>query len=224
MDALKEVKLIEYSKPVDTLNCLTHAFGALCSAAGLAALAIKAVKFTDAAGTAACVIYGLSLTAVYTISAVYHGLPPGEAKRKARLLDHLAIPLLLAGTSTPFAVITLRRIGMFNCLLVLCIAWFCALFGITAKLFFFEKLKAAVMAVYFVGGAVMLFSAVPLLADLDRQAFLIVSAGCLAYTVGALFCHAGIKRPALHIVFHVFTLLGSFLHFAVIYIKVLRFV
>lgn len=222
MNALKDVNLIEYSKTTDTLNCLTHAAGAAAAAAGLVLIVRKALGVCDFAGVAACLIYSLSLITVYTVSAVYHGLPAGEAKRKARLLDHLAIPLLLAGTSTPCTLITLRRISTFHSVLVFCIAWFCAVFGITAKLFFFERLKAAVMAVYFVGGTVMMASAVPLLGEINKTAFLILAAGCLAYTAGALFCHAGIKRPALHVVFHIFTLAGSALHFAAVYFYVVR--
>ena len=217
MNALKDVKLIEYSKPVDVLNCITHAIGAALAVIGMVFLVKKSLILSDTVGVISCIIYSISLIAVYAISALYHGLPQGEAKRKARLFDHLAIPLLLAGTSTPCALITLRRVSMPNSILVITIAWFCAIFGIIAKLFFFEKLKAAVMAVYFTGGAIMLLSTVPLLENINKTGFLILVLGCIAYTVGALFCHGGIKRPWMHVIFHIFTVFGSALHFLAIY-------
>ncbi len=217
MNALKDVKLIEYSKPVDALNCITHAIGAALAVMGMVFLVKKSLILSDTVGVISCIIYSISLIAVYAISALYHGLPQGEAKRKARLFDHLAIPLLLAGTSTPCALITLRRVSTPNSILVITIAWFCAIFGIIAKLFFFEKLKAAVMAVYFTGGAIMLLSTVPLLENINKTGFLILVLGCVAYTVGALFCHGGIKRPWMHIIFHAFTVFGSALHYLAIY-------
>lgn len=217
MNALKDVKLIEYSKPVDALNCITHAIGAALAVIGMVFLVKKSLILSDTVGVISCIIYSVSLIAVYAISALYHGLPQGEAKRKARLFDHLAIPLLLAGTSTPCALITLRRVSMPNSILVITIAWFCAIFGIIAKLFFFEKLKAAVMAVYFTGGAIMLLSTVPLLENINKTGFLILVVGCVAYTVGALFCHGGIKRPWMHVIFHIFTVFGSAFHYFAIY-------
>ena len=217
MNALKDVKLIEYSKPVDALNCITHAIGAALAVIGMVFLVKKSLILSDTVGVISCIIYSVSLIAVYAISALYHGLPQGEAKRKARLFDHLAIPLLLAGTSTPCALITLRRVSTPNSILVITIAWFCAIFGIVAKLFFFEKLKVAVMAVYFTGGAIMLLSTVPLLENINKTGFLILVLGCIAYTVGALFCHGGIKRPWMHVIFHIFTVFGSAFHYFAIY-------
>ena len=217
MNALKDVKLIEYSKPVDALNCITHAIGAALAVIGMVFLVKKSLILSDTVGVISCIIYSISLIAVYAISALYHGLPQGEAKRKARLFDHLAIPLLLAGTSTPCALITLRRVSTPNSILVITIAWFCAIFGIVAKLFFFEKLKVAVMAVYFTGGAIMLLSTVPLLENINKTGFLILVLGCIAYTVGALFCHGGIKRPWMHVIFHIFTVFGSAFHYFAIY-------
>ena len=217
MNALKDVKLIEYSKPVDALNCITHAIGAALAVIGMVFLVKKSLILSDTVGVISCIIYSVSLIAVYAISALYHGLPQGEAKRKARLFDHLAIPLLLAGTSTPCALITLRRVSTPNSILVITIAWFCAIFGIVAKLFFFEKLKVAVMAVYFTGGAIMLLSTVPLLENINKTGFLILVVGCVAYTVGALFCHGGIKRPWMHVIFHIFTVFGSAFHYFAIY-------
>ena len=134
----KEVKLIEYSKRVDFFNCITHAAGAI---AAVAALVLMVIKAQGARHTVSAVIYGLSMIAVYSVSAVYHGLKNGEAKRIARLVDHSTVPFLIAGTATPCALITLYDISRPHSILVLVLAWFCAVFGLISKIFYFEKLK-----------------------------------------------------------------------------------
>lgn len=101
------VELIEYTKAQDALNCATHALGAIFGAAVLVLLIKKALPLGSVRYTAAAVVYGLSIILLYGSSAVYHGLPRGEAKRTARLVDHLVIPVLLAGTATPCSLITL---------------------------------------------------------------------------------------------------------------------
>lgn len=209
-----DVKLIEYSKGVDFGNCITHALGAVLA---VPALVLMILKSDDGRSTVSAVIYGLSLFAVYMVSAVYHGLKNGETKRRARLVDHSTIPILIAGTATPCALLTLYKISEFHSLLVFCLAWFCAVFGIFSKLFFFEKLKAVTMAVYMISCVAMLASVIPILDQINSEAFGGLLLGCGFYLVGAILCGLGRKRPALHIVFHVFVLLGSLTHFLVIY-------
>ncbi len=215
----KDVKLIEYSKNVDMGNCITHAVGAVLSVAAIILL------MTAAEGSrqiVSALLYGVSMLAVYTVSAIYHGLKNGEAKRIARLLDHSAIPLLIAGTTTPCALVALYDISVFHGIAVLCAAWFCALFGLISKIFFFEKLKSVTMAVYIICCAAMLFSAIPVIDEMEKGSFELIAAGCVAYVIGAIFCYLGIKREKLHIVFHLFVLLASAIHFYVIYFIIIR--
>lgn len=215
MAVSNDVKLIEYSEKVDMGNCLTHAVGAVLAAAAAIMMFIKA---EGARSVASALIYGLSLTAVYVASATYHGLKKGEAKRVARLVDHAAIPVLIAGTATPCALITLYDISVFHSMLVFSLAWGCAIFGLVSKLFFFYKLRKITMAVYIVSCAVMLLSVVPLIGELKSEAFAGILWGNVAYLIGAFFCWLGIKREAMHVVFHLFVILGSAVHFIIIYI------
>lgn len=210
----KDVEIIEYSKKVDFWNCSTHIAGAVLS---FTALVMLVVKSQDMRHLSAGIVYGLSLIAVYTMSSVYHGLPCGEAKRRARLADHCTVPVLIAGTATPCAVITLFNLDVMHGIFVLFLAWFCTLFGIFSKLFFFEKLKNITIGVYIGSGLLMLTSVIPLLDQIKREAFGEILAGCLCYLIGAVFCGLGIKRAWLHAVFHVFVLLGSMFHFYSIY-------
>lgn len=210
----KDVEVIEYSKNVDFWNCITHVFGAVLSLAGVIMLLLKA---DDTRHTVAALIYGISLVAVYTMSSVYHGLPCGEAKRKARLADHCTVPVLIAGTATPCALITLFNLDVMHGFLVLFLAWGCTIFGIFSKLFFFEKLKNITVVVYIVSGLLMLLSVIPLLEQINSDAFSRILAGCSCYFVGAVLCGLGVKRPWLHVVFHVFVLFGSLFHFMAVY-------
>lgn len=214
----KDIEIIEYSKRTDFYNCLTHAVGAIFSVCALVLMLLKASYLRAAISG---IIYGLSLMAVYTASAVYHGLKSGEKKKRARLIDHCVVPVLIAGTATPCAMITLYRISDFHCILVMSLAWGCAIFGIISKLFFFNKLKAVTMAVYIVSCIVMLLSVIPVMGKIDSSAFMKLVYGCAFYLVGAIFCALGKRKEFFHVVFHIFVLLGSAFHFYVIYTFVL---
>lgn len=215
----KDVKLIEYSKGVDLGNCLTHAVGAFLSVVALILLMTSAEGAREIVSS---LLYGIPMLTVYTVSAVYHGLNNGEPKRIARLLDHSAIPLLIAGTTTPCALVALYNISVFHGIAVLSAAWFCALFGLVSKLFFFEKLKKVTYAVYIICCALMLFSAIPVIGKMEKGAFELIAAGCVTYVIGAVFCYIGVKREVYHVVFHIFVLLASAIHFYVIYFIIIR--
>ncbi len=215
----KEVKLIEYSKNVDMGNCITHAVGAVLSVAAIIAMMISARGTRQIVSV---LIFGITMLTVYTVSAVYHGMKNSEAKRIARLLDHSAIPLLIAGTTTPCALVALYDISTVHGIAVLSAAWFCALFGLISKLFFFEKLKKITYAVYIICCSAMLFSAIPVIDKMEKGSFELIALGCILYLVGAIFCYLGVKREKFHVVFHVFVLLASAVHFYVIYTIIIR--
>lgn len=215
----KDVKLIEYSKGVDIGNCVTHGIGAILSAVALFLMMASADGIRE---TVSALLYGVSMLAVYTISTVYHGLKNGEAKRIARLLDHSAIPLLIAGTTTPYALIVLYDISVAHGIAVLSAAWFCGIFGLFSKLFFFEKLKKITYAVYIICCAAMFISVIPVVDDIKKGAFGLIGAGNAVYLISAIFCYLGVKREKFHVVFHLFTLIASALHFYVIYFIIIR--
>lgn len=206
----KDVEVIEYPKKIESYNFLTHLIGAVLSVAGVFFMLTNA----DTVRKEVCsLIYGATLLAVYTASTVYHALKPSQAKRVARLVDHSAVPLLIAGTATPCALISLYNVSPAHGIAVFVCGWLCALFGIFSKLFFFERLKALTMAVYIVCGLSMLLSAVPRLGELNRGGFGRLVFGCVFYLIGSVFCGLGAKRPVFHPIFHIFVMLGSGMHF-----------
>lgn len=215
----EDIKIIQYPKRIELLNFLTHLLGAMLSVAGIVFITVTA----DSPRKKLCgLIYGLTLVTVYTASSVYHGLRPSQSKRIARLVDHSAVPLLIAGTTTPCALISLYNISPAHGITVLICGWICALFGIFSKLFFFERLKAVTMAVYIVCGLSMLLSAVPKLGQLNKGGFGWLVFGCVFYIIGAVLCGLGAKKPVFHPIFHVFVMLGSSIHFYAIYCYILR--
>lgn len=213
------MEIIEYPKKVDLWNCLTHVAGALFSVAGTVLLMLKCENSRQRISV---MIFGMSLIAVYTMSSVYHGLPSGEAKRKARLADHCIVPLLIAGTATPCSLITVFNLNEMHGLFVLFVAWGCAVFGIFSKLFFFKKLDILTVCVYIASSIVMLVSVIPLLGQIDKCAFIKILIGCGFYLVGVVFCALGAKKPWLHVVFHVFVLFGSLFHVLAVYVLIAK--
>ena len=215
----EDVKIIEYPPTTERYNFLTHLLGTVLS---LGAVVLMLLKADTPRETACALIYGATLLTVYTASTVYHGLKASEMKRIARVLDHSAVPLLIAGTTTPCALISLYNISPTHGITVFLCGWACALFGIFSKLFFFEKLKAVTMAVYIVCGLSMLLSAVPKLDQLNMGGFRWLVVGCVFYLVGAILCGLGAKKPSLHPIFHIFVILGSATHFYAIYCFILH--
>ena len=215
----KDVKIIEYPEKTERYNFLTHLLGTVLS---LAAIVLLLLKADTPRKTACSLIYGATLFTVYTASTVYHGLKVSELKRIARLVDHSAVPLLIAGTTTPCALISLYNISPSPGTVVFICGWACTFFGILSKLFFFERLKVLTMAVYIVCGLSMLLSAVPKLDQLNKGGFGWLVFGCVFYVVGAVLCGLGAKKPSLHPIFHVFVILGSATHFYAIYCYILK--
>lgn len=210
----KDVKLVEYSQKVDLLNGLTHAVGAVMAVVGAVMLIFHAQGTRN---MLSAIVYGMTLVAVYTVSSTYHLLPKGEKKRKARIADHSTVPFLIAGTATPCALISLYNLKPSLGITVFVLGWLCTLFGLVSKLFFFEKLKAVTMAVYIVSGFIMLCSVIPVADRINMGAFRELIYGCLFYIAGAVMCGLGRKYQFLHIIFHLFVILGSAFHFYVIY-------
>ncbi len=223
MSDRNKVGLIDYSRPWDISFCISHAAGAVFGIVAHVLAVSKTLREGDATATEAALIYTMAFILVYSFSALYHGLMPGKAKVFARRLDHMSIPLLLAGTATPCALLTLYNISPMHGIIVFSAGWVCATFGVVTKLLFFnsKKLKTATITTYFVCGGAMLLSAVPLLGSINKTAFLLLLIGSAFYSIGAVFCRIGIKHPPMHLPFHLFVLAGSIIHFFTIYHYVL---
>ena len=139
-------------------------------------------------------------------------------KRGWRRAAALALSaVLLAGTATPCSLITLYNHNKICCAVVLLLGWGSVLFGFIAKLFFFQKTKAACVAVYIIAGAVMLSCSLAVIDEINIRALLLLVLGCAVYLFGSIFCAVGRKHPWFHVPFHMFMVAGSMIHAYVMY-------
>jgi hemolysin III len=197
-------------------NSITHGVGAALGVVGLVVLVTLAASRGAGLLVLACTVYGLSLVLLYVCSTIYHALENGRAKRLFRILDHASIYLLIAGTYTPFTLVTLKGIWGWSLLVVV---WTFALAGIVFKCFFTGKFEALSTALYIVMGWNAVIAIQPLVRALPWSGFLWVLAGGLLYTLGVAFFAS--RRKYAHTIWHLFVLAGSACHFLAVYRYVL---
>jgi len=197
-------------------NSITHGLGALLSIAGLVFLLIVAITRGTALHVTAVAVFGTTLILLYLASTLYHALTPPRAKRVFQILDHSAIYLLIAGTYTPFTLITLRGVWGWSLFAVI---WSLAIFGVVFKSIWIERYAILSTAVYVLMGWCAIIAIRPLLRGLPWDGFLWLLAGGLSYTAGVIF-YSSHRRYA-HSVWHLFVLGGSACHYWAIYRYVL---
>ena len=204
---------VSYPSTEEKLNVLTHGLGLILSFIGLYLLLIKAGDMTKTTHKISLVIYGLSLIILYAASTFYHASKEPEKRRKLNIFDHASIYILIAGSYTPFALITLEgKTGWW----LLGIIWSIALAGVVLKLFYTGKFEKLSTIVYVIMGWIAVFAMKPLIENLDREGLYWLIAGGLFYTIGAIF-YSSSKLKYNHAIFHVFVLLGSLSQFIAIY-------
>src|SRR5262249_35152993 len=190
-------------------NCFTHAIGVALALAGLAVLVTLASLHGNPRQIISYSIYGASLVLLYAVSTAYHGVCLPRAKRILRTLDHAAIYLLIAGTYTPFALISLRGAWGWS---LLGIIWGLAATGVVFKVFFTGRFPITSTVVYLAMGWLALVAVRQLFANLPAAGLVLLFAGGLFYTLGVLF-FAFDHKHFHHAIWHVFVLAGSVCHF-----------
>jgi len=198
-------------------NAITHGIGLVLSVIGWIGL----LFLSGVAGTgwdlAASAVFGGTLVFLYATSTLYHSAGTPRLKRTLRILDHVAIFLLIAGTYTPFAGVLMREGWGWT---VLALAWGFALVGLLFKLLSEHRFHPAATSLYLLMGWFGVLLADPMRAALPIGALLLVAAGGLAYTIGVLFYGWHSLRYS-HAIWHVFVLVGSACHYAAVVLYVL---
>lgn len=213
----KPLKIRFYSPGEELLNIISHAAGLVLSVYGFLLLILKAIAHDSGRLMLSFVIFGSSLVLLYAASTLYHSTRSLRKRFFYKIFDHIAIFILIAGTYTPFALVTLRgRTGW----IILGVVWIIAFLGAGLKLFFTGKFKVLSTLLYVAMGWVIIFAIEPLMENLSSQGLWWLLSGGLAYTLGAVFYSIG-KIKFNHAVFHFFVLLGSYCHFMAIYKYVL---
>ncbi len=206
----------------ERLNSISHLVGAVLALVGFGALLTVALQSGDMTTVIAFCIYGGTLVLLYTTSTLYHSFRPPHLKRFFKVLDHISIYLLIAGTYTPFMWVS---VGQGRALQILSLVWGLALLGILSELFLHGRaVKIAQVAAYLGMGWACSLDFAGLRAALPDPGFFWLFAGGVAYTVGVVFYVADKleKLNHAHGIWHFFVLLGSVCHFVAVILYVPR--
>ena len=201
----------------ERFNSISHLVGAVLALAGAVVLVVVASRGGDTRRIVSFSIYGATLFLLYLISTLYHGLPTGRAKHVFRVLDHQAIYLLIAGSYTPFTLVTLDgSVGwwLFGAI------WGMAALGLVLDALPLRGARVVPFIIYFVMGWLIVLAINPLLAVLPRTGFIWLLTGGLLYTSGIVFYALDRRYPWMHGVWHLFVLAGSISHYVAILVYV----
>ena len=197
-----------YTPGEELANSLTHGLGLVFSIIGLAVL-VAAAAASGMRALVSCAVFGVCLVVLYTTSTLYHSAKGSQSKQLLRTLDHVAIFLLIAGTYTPFVLITLHGVWGWT---LFAIVWTLAALGVIFELSALRRFRGAMVALYVGMGWVGLIAIKPLVAALPAPALWLMFGGGISYTAGVLFYRRHSLRYH-HAVWHLFVLGGSALHY-----------
>ncbi len=200
----------------ERFNSFTHLAGATLAAAGCAALVVSAAAQGDPWKIVGFAIFGAMLVVLYTVSTLYHSLR-GRSKTVLRKLDHCAIYLLIAGTYTPFTLVSLRGAWGWT---LFGVVWGLAVLGIVQELWLARGARWLSLALYVTMGWVGLVAVAPLLRALGPDGFAWLAAGGALYTLGVIFYLYDEQWRHAHGIWHLFVLGGSTAHFVAVYVFV----
>jgi hemolysin III len=200
----------------EKFNAWTHLVGALLALAGTVVLVVLAALEGDPWKVVGVSIYGATLVLLYSFSTLYHSLR-GHAKDILRKLDHQGIYLLIAGSYTPFCLVSLRGPWGWS---LLGTVWGLAVLGSVQERWLKSSARVLSLVIYVVMGWVALVAVVPLIHALGPAGFGWVAAGGIFYTVGIVFYVLDTRMTHAHGIWHLFVIAGSATH----YVAILRYV
>ena len=209
---LADRTLPTYTRGEELMNTITHAAGVPVGILVMITCILKATS-RCAASLTACCIYGLSFTAMFAISGVYHGLPAGMAKKVLQVIDHCTIYFLIAGSYTAVALCALRESYPTIAWGLFVFEWSLALLAATLTAIDLKKYAVFSMTCYIGMGWAILPFIRQVYTVLTRPGFLLLLSGGIAYTIGSILYGLGKKRKWMHATFHLFVLLGAALQY-----------
>lgn len=198
-----------YSLGEEIFNSVSHGTGGLLAIAGTVVLIVMSVIYADAWAVVASCIYGASLIVLYTMSTLYHAISNQRAKSFFRIMDHNTIFFLIAGTYTPYTLVTLRgTVGW----ILFGIVWGAAIIEIILNSIDLEKFRKISLVCYVLMGWVIIFAIKPMINALSSVSLIFLLIGGIFYTVGIVF-YVIKKIKYFHSIWHLFTIAGSVFHY-----------
>ncbi len=218
---LDDRTLPNYTKGEEIFNSVSHMVGGALGITATVLCVVAGVKHGSPYGVVGGAIFGAMMMILYSVSAVYHGLNPRlKAKKVMQVLDHCTIFLLIAGTYTPVTLCTIREYSPALGWTIFGVVWAAAALGITLNAIDLKKYSVFSMICYLAMGWCIVSVAGRMFEIFGTNCLILVAAGGVAYTLGAALYLIGVKKRWMHAVFHVFTVIGSLLHFLAILLYV----
>ncbi len=208
---------LNYSDLEERFNIASHALGAIAALIAGTILIVIAGQSASASGIVSVSIYAATLLLLYLTSVIYHASRQPKARARWKVADHCAIYLLIAGTYTPFSLVSLRGAWGWS---LFGVVWGLALAGVIFKLFYTGRFKKTSTALYVAMGWVCVIAIVPLMRALSNWEFGWLIAGGVVYTLGTVF-YLNKRIPYSHAIWHLFVLGGSACHFVAIYLIIM---
>jgi hemolysin III len=199
----------DYSHAEEIANAVTHGLGALLSIVALVLMVVYAARNGDAWHITSVSIYGASLILLYTVSMLYHGISSQPLKHRLQQLDHATIFLLIAGTYTPFTLVSLRGPWGWS---LFGLVWGIALIGIVLELGWTHRYPRLSLAMYLGLGWIVIIAIKPMLSHVDPGGLVLLLLGGLSYSLGVFF-YVRRRMTYHHAIWHLFVMGGSVLHF-----------
>ena len=215
---MEDMEGVKYYTPIEEkTNIISHAIGFVLSIIALVLLVTYASLYGNIWHITSFSIFGASLIILYGASTFYHSTKKPELRNRLRVFDHASIYVLIAGSYTPFTLVTLNGPLGWS---ILGISWGLALAGIILKIFLTGKYKLISTLMYVFMGWIIVFAIKPIINNLSLEGLLWLVAGGMSYTIGAIIY--SIKKIKFnHAIFHIFVLLGSACHFVSVFFYVL---
>ncbi len=196
----------------EKLNSITHLVGAVLALVGFGALLTISIQEHNPLLIISFSIFGFTLILLYTMSTLYHSFHPPKLKNLFQKLDHISIYLLIAGTYTPYMMVSLRE---HNGLIMLALVWVLALIGLLLDIFIPKRIEWLQVLIYLVMGWICTLNYSELRTAIHTAGLVWLTVGGIAYTGGVLFYVLDIHKKLRHAhgVWHLFVLTGSICHF-----------
>ena len=209
---LKDRLLPDYTRGEEIFNMVSHIVGGAVGIAALVLCVVKSALKGDVPSVLSSIVYGCSMIFLYTMSSVYHGLKPPMAKKVFQVIDHCTIYFLIAGTYTPYTVITLQKTSPLAGWIIFGFVWGLTALAVTLTAIDLKMYRYFSFTCYILMGWCIVVAIKPLYEALGTAGTVLLFAGGILYTLGSIFYVIGKKRRYNHSVFHLFVLLGSIAH------------
>ena len=218
---LRDRVLPGYTRLEEWFNSISHIVGGAFGIIVLVMCLLISCYKGDGWSIAGSIVYGVSTIVLYTISSIYHALKPEMAKKVMQIIDHCAVYLLIAGTYTPILLVGLRKENTVLAWVLFGFEWGMAALCVVLNAVDLKKYRVFSMIIYIIMGWCIIVAIKPIIRVMSLPGFVILLAGGISFTIGAVLYGLGKRKRYMHSVFHLFVLMGSILQFISIVVYIL---